>query len=90
MFKTQGFKGRIFLVENHEKKAAEYARLEIHRPSGPVEAFVGKDGEFYFEDMEPGSFPAVIYYKKSECAFDMTIPESDKVVVNLGDLICGE
>lgn len=90
VFKTQGFKGRIFLAENHEKKAAEYARFEIHRPSGPVETFVGKDGEFYFEDMEPGKFEAVIYYKKAECGFDMTIPESDKVVVNLGDLVCGE
>jgi outer membrane usher protein len=86
--KLQGFMGHLYLVEKGEKKPAEYAGLDMTVNGEKREGIVGKKGEFYFENVPPGRFPARVFLGKKECQFTLTVPKSDKVMVDLGEVVC--
>jgi outer membrane usher protein len=86
--KIQAFEGRIFLVARGEKIPAEFAGLEIMVDGEVKEAVIGKRGEFYMENLNPGRFPAKIIDGDKECVFEMVVPESMEITVKLGDMNC--
>jgi outer membrane usher protein FimD/PapC len=48
----------------------------------------GRDGEFYVENVKPGKYKAWFQYLEKECAFDIIIPESDEMIIDIGEIIC--
>jgi outer membrane usher protein FimD/PapC len=53
-----------------------------------IEGLVGRGGEFYIENVPAGSYPAKITYEGEECVFDITIPETTEMWVDLGEVLC--
>ncbi len=49
---------------------------------------LGKDGEFYFEDLRPGHFQAEVDASMGTCRFEIDIPGGDKPFVDVGRLKC--
>lgn len=86
--KLQAFEGRLFFIEKGEKIPAKYAELEITMDGELVEAIVGANGEFYLENIPSGTYPARLFYGEKECEFGLNVPESDKMVVDMGDISC--
>ncbi|MGE5188861.1 MAG: fimbria/pilus outer membrane usher protein [Gemmatimonadota bacterium] len=48
----------------------------------------GRKGEFYVENVGPGSYPAAFDADGKTCEFDLTVPASGEVVVDLGEIVC--
>jgi outer membrane usher protein len=88
LIKLQGFAGRLFFVKGGQKTPAEHAGLEITIGRSRVDAVVGNGGEFYLENISPGRFPARLFLQNQECSFDMTIPHSEQMMVDLGEVDC--
>ncbi len=86
--KIQGFVGNIYLQVYGEKFPAEAAIVKIQLKDRIVEGLVGKNGEFYFENLPPGTHPATILYNGKECIFDIIVPKTEGIWVNLGKVIC--
>jgi outer membrane usher protein len=86
--KLQGFTGRLFIIERGRKIPAEYWGLEVRIHDQATEAVVGKGGEFYLENIPAGRFPARLFMKERECRFELTIPQSDETMVNMGGVVC--
>jgi len=86
--KLQAVEGRIFFKENGKKVPSEYAGLEVTVNEKKVESIIGKDGEFYLENIPVGKFPAKVFLNEKTCHFDMTVPENDQIIFNLGEIIC--
>lgn len=86
--KIQAFEGRLFLIIKGEKKPAESAVLEVMVNGKIVEAVIGKRGEFYIENLKPGKFPAKMTLEDKQCSFEITVPESREMNVNIGDISC--
>ncbi len=86
--KVQGFTGTFFFLDKGVKKAAEYAGIEIKADGKTMVATVGKNGEFYLENLPKGTFPARLYLKNKDCRFDMHVPESDEMLVDMGEVSC--
>lgn len=86
--KLQAFIGRLFFIEDGKRSSAEYAGLEILVDGKTIEGLVGKRGEFYLENIPSGRFPARAYLEQKECTFDITIPKSDEIMVDMGDITC--
>lgn len=84
----QGFEGFLFLVNQGERKPAEYAALQIQINDAVMEAVVGKKGFFYLENIPPGIFPAIVSLDENTCHFELVIPDSADVAVDLGELEC--
>ena len=86
--KIQSFEGRLSYIIRGERKAAESALLQIIVQGKVVEVVIGKRGEFYIENLQPGKFPAKMVLDDKECSFEMVVPESKEMTVNLGDISC--
>jgi outer membrane usher protein FimD/PapC len=48
----------------------------------------GKGGEFYLENVPPGTYRALAEIPGKSCSFDLTVPETDEMIVDLGVLAC--
>lgn len=48
----------------------------------------GREGEFYFEDLPPGTYRAVAEGKGKPCAFELTVPETGDPITDLGRVTC--
>lgn len=49
----------------------------------PLELATGSNGDFYFENVPAGAYPAHLEIEGRPCRFTLSIPESDEPVVNL-------
>jgi outer membrane usher protein len=86
--KLQGFVGRFFIMDKGVKKAAEYWGLNIQIDDELREYIIGKKGEFYFENLPAGRYPATLFWQEKRCPFDITIPDSTDIMVDMGEVYC--
>lgn len=86
--RLQGIGGRLFVVEKGEKKEAAYWGLRLSVQGADSESIVGKNGEFYLENIPPGRYPARLFLMDKDCEFDILIPESDSVMLDIGEVSC--
>ena len=86
--KLKSFGGHFFFVTRGQKKSADYAGIEIKIGERVVETVVGKGGEFYLENIPAGRFPGRVFLKGQDCLFDLTIPDSNEAMVDLGEVTC--
>lgn len=86
--KLQVLEGRLFFIEKGVKISAKYAMLEITIEGELTEAIVGANGEFYLENIPPGTYTARLFDGEKECEFGLTVPESDRMVVDVGEISC--
>ncbi len=56
----------------------------------PYVSPLGRNGEFYLENIPAGSYPATVDYKLGTCAFTLQIPSGSNAVVKLGRIPCQE
>ena len=48
----------------------------------------GERGEFYVEDLGPGTHVATVEQEGKRCLFEMKVPATDDMIVDLGRLTC--
>lgn len=86
--KLQAFMGRFFIVKKGVKKSAEYWGFSLEAEDMKVRVVVGRDGEFYLENIPSGTWPARLFLKDRECRFKMTIPDSNDMMVDMEEVTC--
>ena len=86
--RLQGLGGRFIIMDKGRKMPAEYWGVELQIKNMNVASVVGKNGEFYFENISPGIYPARLFLNDKECRFDLHVPESDSMMVDMGDVVC--
>jgi outer membrane usher protein len=66
-----------------------YGELTLTVGGEPITSPIGEAGNFYFENLPPGRFPAVVRSGGRTCALTITIPAGDRnSPVRLGTLVC--
>ncbi|MCR4347460.1 MAG: fimbria/pilus outer membrane usher protein [Sulfuricaulis sp.] len=69
-----------------ESRPAEYLDLSV-TVNGKAEIFpTGKGGELYLENLKPGSYRARFDYDGRHCEFDLSVPDSQEMLIELGEL----
>jgi outer membrane usher protein len=86
--RIQAVSGNIYIIREGAKIPAEFTRLFVQVKDGISEWLVGRNGEFYLENIPPGTHPAKIVYEANECEFDIIIPDSADMFLNVGDFTC--
>ncbi len=86
--KIQGITGTVYLTDEGVKVPIESAVIFVQVEGRPVEGLIGMDGEFYLENIPAGEYTAEITYIGKKCEFDIIIPESDEMFIDLGEQIC--
>ncbi|MDX1810566.1 MAG: fimbria/pilus outer membrane usher protein [Gammaproteobacteria bacterium] len=86
--KFQGFVGYLFLKSKGKRQSADYAELDLVGTKQQLTSTVGRNGEFYFENLQPGKYLARVTLEGRQCQFQMQIPESEDMMVELGEQDC--
>ena len=56
------------------------ARLTVETPSGPIDSWLGADGEFYLEGLAPGAYIVQVSAGEFRCDATLRVPVSDAPV----------
>ncbi|MDH5730866.1 MAG: fimbria/pilus outer membrane usher protein, partial [Gammaproteobacteria bacterium] len=86
--KFQGFVGHIYFRQGMQRKPADYAEYRIKTAQGSIDSIVGLRGEIYLENLHPGSYAGKLFYKGEQCDFEINVPQSEELQVELEDVYC--
>ncbi len=79
-----------FLLERKGAGAVpvEYAEGRLRSGEREIPFTTGRGGEFYLEMPSPGTYEGLAEYGGKRCLFTLSIPESDRMTIDLGELSC--
>lgn len=86
--KIQAITGRLRIRLEEEAPPAEFLEVRMNVEGKGIAFPTGKGGEFYLENLRPGKYPASFVYREKTCFFEMAVPESPEMIVDLGGLTC--
>lgn len=86
--RIQRVTGRIAVVEGGTEQIPSYGELVLGQPGDGAVSPVGRDGEFYFENLAAGSHRAVVQKDGTPCEFTLEVPASANPVIDLGTVRC--
>lgn len=88
--KFQAVTGTLSIRRGGETLPAEYYEVRMRSDGEEVVFPTGKGGEFYLENAAPGRYRGTVQVPDRPCAFEVTIPKSDEMLIELGGLSCEE
>jgi len=87
--KIQAFIGTLRVKVGQEIKPLEYIEFKLLVEGKELLSPTGKGGEFYLENIKPGKYRGEFKYLDKDYSFDIIIPKSEDIIVDLGEIICG-
>lgn len=85
--KVQGIVGYLKIKIEEAIRPVEYREVTLMVEGKGLLFPTGKGGEFYLENIKPGRYRGEFKYLEKTYSFDIIIPESDEVIVDLGEVI---
>jgi outer membrane usher protein FimD/PapC len=86
--KIQAITGILNIRFDGKVKPVEFREVRMNAEGIETSFPTGRGGEFYLENIRPGSYDAFVDYDGKTCSFELTIPESSEMIVDLGGLVC--
>ncbi len=86
--RMQSLTGTVFVEVSGETVVPALGELVVTADGKRFESPIGRQGQFYLENLPPGSHPGVVEYGDKTCAFAFEAPASDLSVVKLGSIRC--
>jgi outer membrane usher protein len=80
--------GSVVVRKGQSETIPAFGQLTL---TGNGEAYVspvGRNGEFYFENLAVGSYEAAVEYHDGVCRFQLNVPRTSDSAVNLRRLVC--
>jgi outer membrane usher protein FimD/PapC len=84
----QAVTGTLGMRRDGEWKPAEYAEVRLPAAGKEISFPTGKGGEFYVEDLGPGTHAASVEQGGKRCLFEMIVPATVDLIVDIGRLTC--
>jgi len=66
----------------------EFARITLDLGAKHENFQTGRGGEFYLENLKPGTYAGAVMVEGKSCRFDLVVPPSTETFVDLGDTVC--
>lgn len=86
--KVQAISGALKVLHEGSLQAVENHEATLMQAGKPLHFLTGRGGEFYLENIPPGTYSATIQLEGKPCVFDVTVPVSDETFLELGDVRC--
>ena len=86
--KFQAVTGTLHVQSGEKVSPGEYLEVMMGVGEREISFPTGKGGEFYLENIPPGSHRASVRIPDRPCSFDLVVPESDEMIVDLGEVTC--
>lgn len=86
--RIQAFMGSLKVRIGEALKPVEYGEFTLLIEGKEILFPTGKGGEFYLENLRPGKYRGQLRFLDKDRFLDITIPKSDEVLVDLGEVVC--
>jgi outer membrane usher protein len=86
--RVQAFVGVVVVETGGRTVTPAYGQLSVTAEGQTYESPIGRDGEFYLENLPRGPHPAVIDHKDAVCRFTLDAPASPASLVDMGTVRC--
>ena len=86
--KLQAVTGSLSIRSGSDVRPAELVEVRTTVAGKPIVFQTGRKGAFYVEDVGPGTYRAAFDPDGKTCEFDLAVPASGEVVVDLGGIVC--
>jgi outer membrane usher protein len=80
--------GKVRVSRNGSIVIPSYGQLTIKNDAGDDISIVGASGEFYFENVAPGTYAATVLFAHGTCEFPLNVPAVNGVLDDMGTLTC--
>ena len=81
--------GKAWYHRDGVLQTAQYSGLEYGQGTDKKSVIIGFGGEVYIENIAAGTYAARMFNEHTDCHFSLIIPESDELINDIGDVICG-
>jgi outer membrane usher protein len=86
--KMQAFVGTLKVRQDGKMRPVEFIEFKLRVDGKDVFSYTGRGGEFYLENIPPGNYEGQFKLLDKVFDFDIVFPESDDVLVDLGEVLC--
>ena len=86
--KIQSIIGMLKVRVKEGTKPVEYIEFKMIVDGKELLSPTGKGGEFYLENIKPGKYRGEFKYLDKTYTFDIIIPKSDEIMIDLGEIVC--
>jgi outer membrane usher protein FimD/PapC len=86
--KIQSFSGTLKIIVEGETKPVEYVEFNLLVDGKELLSPTGKGGEFYLENIKPGNYRGEFKHLDKTRFFDIVIPKSEEIWIDLGEIMC--
>ena len=80
--------GKTIVAKDGKEMVPGYGQLTLAGNGKNFDSPLGKEGEFYFENVQAGPYQALIEHKDHSCEFTLEVPQSADELVQLGTIRC--
>lgn len=85
--KVQGMTGTLHVRSKGIEVPVEFEEVIVSVNGRTFNSPTGKGGEFYLENIPPGTYPATCKYMEKTLHFDIIVPVNNETVIHLGKII---
>lgn len=86
--RMQAFTGKLQASSPSKFVPVEFRQAVLQVAGKPLSFETGREGEFYLEKMQPGQYAGSVDVDGQRCAFELTIPASNEMFVDLKTVTC--
>jgi outer membrane usher protein len=80
--------GKTIVAKDGNEIVPAYGQLTLSANGKGFDSPLGKDGEFYFENLQGGRYQGLIEHKDLSCEFTLEIPQSGDEIIRVGTVRC--
>jgi len=88
VIKMQTIEGKAYYRRNGKLIPAQYSAIEIDDGKTKKTSIIGYGSLLYLENIKAGTYSARLYNEQTSCRFNLVIPESDRMINDIGDVVC--
>jgi outer membrane usher protein len=86
--RMQAFTGTLVIDADGSVLVPARGHMTVTANGKPYDSPLGRNGEFYLENVPGGRHPALVEFKQGQCTFTMEVPETKDAYVRLGTVRC--
>jgi outer membrane usher protein len=86
--RVQAVMGTVVVEIDGRTVTPAYGQLTVTAEGQTYESPIGRDGEFYLENVPRGRYSALIDHKDASCRFTLETPASTASLVDVGTVHC--
>lgn len=85
---SRNYVGRIVILRGSERIIPNLGQLTVDHDKEKIVSPLSPRGEFYFDTLEAGTYTAEVAYEQLRCTFQLTLPPSDDLFTDVGEVSC--